>query len=188
MAMASLWRTFLSPYYCELCNRILIPSANLEEQRAKAIHPGLLEASMKMTRHQLQVFRKDLKVHHRKQNLSAKLVILEVLQKLVEPKNWCVHFSKLFTGFFFVRLFSLLKWFGPWSKLHQLIFFPLCVATPAWNKSYIFERKRLISLVLWKMSLGLVVRWYKSWGCTSRFTTSVYDCFSVENDILQLFC
>jgi hypothetical protein len=45
-----------SSYYCELCDRTLVPGANLEEHKAGAIHQGLLEASIKMIRRQFQVF------------------------------------------------------------------------------------------------------------------------------------
>jgi hypothetical protein len=81
-----------SHYYCELCDRTLVPGANLEEHRAGAVHRGLLEASIKMTRHQLQVFRKDLKISRHKQKLPAKRAILEALQEPLEPKNWCIPF------------------------------------------------------------------------------------------------
>jgi hypothetical protein len=37
-AMAPSSRTFLSPYYCESCDRTLVPGANLEEHRAGGIH------------------------------------------------------------------------------------------------------------------------------------------------------
>jgi hypothetical protein len=43
IAMAPSRRTFLSPYYSELCDRTLVPDANLEEHKAWAIHRGLLE-------------------------------------------------------------------------------------------------------------------------------------------------
>ncbi|CAK9225003.1 unnamed protein product [Sphagnum troendelagicum] len=70
-----------SSYYCELCDRTLVPSANLEEHKVEAIHRGLMEASGKMTRCQLQLFREDLKVGRRKQKLPAKRAILEALRK-----------------------------------------------------------------------------------------------------------
>jgi len=76
-----------SPYYCELYDRTLVPGANLEEHRAGAIHRSLSEASIKMTRRQLQVFQKNLKVDRRKQKLLAKQTILEALQEPLEPKN-----------------------------------------------------------------------------------------------------
>jgi hypothetical protein len=61
-----------SPYYCELCDRTLVLSANFEKHRAEAIHRGLLEASIKMMGCQLQVFREDLKVDRHRQKLPAK--------------------------------------------------------------------------------------------------------------------
>ncbi|CAM6025335.1 unnamed protein product [Sphagnum balticum] len=70
MAMAPPSR--VNRYYCELYNRTLVPGANLEEHKVGAMHQGLLEASGKMTRRQLQVFREDLKVDRRKQKLPAK--------------------------------------------------------------------------------------------------------------------
>ncbi|CAN5976312.1 unnamed protein product [Sphagnum jensenii] len=51
----------VSSYYYELCDKTLVPGANLEEHKVGAIHQGLLEAFGKMTRCQLQVFREDLK-------------------------------------------------------------------------------------------------------------------------------
>jgi len=56
-------------YYCELCDRTLVPDANLEEHKVGAIHRGLMEAFGKMMKCQLQVFREDLKVGRRKQKL-----------------------------------------------------------------------------------------------------------------------
>ncbi|CAN5960662.1 unnamed protein product [Sphagnum jensenii] len=53
-----------SSYYCELYDKTLVSNANLEEYKVGAIHSGLLEASGKMTKCQLQVFRKDLKTVH----------------------------------------------------------------------------------------------------------------------------
>ncbi len=76
-----------SSYYCELCDRTFVPGGNLEEHKLGAIHRSLLEASGKMTRCQLEVFRKDLKVGRRKQKLLAKRAILEALQELMEPSN-----------------------------------------------------------------------------------------------------
>ncbi|CAM6074878.1 unnamed protein product [Sphagnum tenellum] len=75
-------------HYCELCDRMLVPGANLEEHKAGAIHRGLTEASGKMTKHQLQAFREELKVGRRKQKLPAKRAILEALREPVEPSNW----------------------------------------------------------------------------------------------------
>jgi hypothetical protein len=70
-----------------LCDRTFVPGANLEEHRAGTIHRGLLEALIKMTGRQLQVFWEDLKIGRRKQKLPAKQAILEALRKLLEPKN-----------------------------------------------------------------------------------------------------
>jgi len=128
-----------SNYYCELYNRILVPSANLEEHKVGAIHRGLLEASGKMTRCQLQVFRKDLKVGHHKQKLSSKRAILEALREPVEPSNWCVPF---FLSIVFYRVFKIFirvfLFFGLLlhdsvcdQKLHQPTFSPSCVRTRA---------------------------------------------------------
>jgi hypothetical protein len=68
----------------------------------------LMEASGKMTRCQLQVFREDLKVGRCKQKLPAKRTILEALREPVEPNDCCVpffSFNCVLSGFFFV-LFS----------------------------------------------------------------------------------
>jgi len=88
-------------YYYELCDRTLVLGANLQEHKVGIIHQSLLEAFEKMTRCQLQVFHKDLKVGRRKQKLPARRTILEALQELVEPNNWCVPFFFLFIRFFF---------------------------------------------------------------------------------------
>jgi hypothetical protein len=61
-----------------------------------------MEASGKMTRSQLQVFREELKVGRRKQKLPAKQAILEALREPVEPSNWCVPF---FLSIVFYRVF-----------------------------------------------------------------------------------
>jgi hypothetical protein len=58
-----------SPFYSELCDRTLVPSANLEEHKAGTIHRGLLEALIKMIGHQLQ---EDLKIGRCKEKLPAK--------------------------------------------------------------------------------------------------------------------
>ncbi len=89
-------------YYCELYSRTLVPVANLKEHKVGAIHRGLLEASRKMTKRQLQMFREDLKVAHCKQKLPAKRTILEALGEPVEPNNWCVPF---FLSIVFYRVF-----------------------------------------------------------------------------------
>jgi len=39
-----------SSYYCEFCDRTLVLGAILEEHKVEAIHRGLMEASVKMTR------------------------------------------------------------------------------------------------------------------------------------------
>jgi hypothetical protein len=77
----------VSSYYCEFCNRTLVLGANLEKRKVGAIHRGLMEASGKMMRCQLQVFQKDLKVNRRKQKLPAKRAILESLREPVEPSD-----------------------------------------------------------------------------------------------------
>jgi hypothetical protein len=77
----------VSSYYCELGDRTFVPGANLEEHKVGAIHWGLLEASGKMRRCQLQVFWEDLKVGRCKQKLPAKKTILEALREPVEPSN-----------------------------------------------------------------------------------------------------
>jgi hypothetical protein len=82
---------------------MLVPGANLEEHKAGAIHRGLTEASGKMTKHQLQAFREELKVGRRKQKLPAKRAILEALREPVEPSNWCVPF--FFSQLSFIRFF-----------------------------------------------------------------------------------
>jgi hypothetical protein len=63
-----------------------------------------MEASGKMTGHQLQVFREELKVGRRKQKLPAKRAILEALREPVEPSNWCVpvFLSIVFYWIFFL--------------------------------------------------------------------------------------
>jgi hypothetical protein len=135
-----------SGYYCELCDRALVLGANLEEHKVGAIHRGLMEASGKMTRCQLQVFREELKVGRRKQKLSAKRAILEALRELVEPSNWCVPFFfsiVFYRGFFsfyraffyflsFLFLFCLLlhDWVCD-QKLYQPTFSPSRVGTRA---------------------------------------------------------
>ncbi len=93
----------MNNYYCELYDRTLVPGAKLEEHKVGAIHRGLLEAFGKMMRCQLQVFRKDLKVDHCKQKLSAKRAVLEALREPVKPNNWCVFFfffNCVLSGFF----------------------------------------------------------------------------------------
>ncbi len=121
-----------NPYYCELCDRTLIPSANLEEHKAGAIHRGLLEALIKMTGRQLQVFREDLKVDRRRQKLSVKRAILEALRELLEPKNWCVPFFSIVFYMVFFFFFSFLFFFA--FRNHSVrdqnyihLFFFLCV-------------------------------------------------------------
>jgi len=47
-----------SNYYCELCDKTFVLSAILEEYKVEAMHRGLMEASGKMTRCELQVFRR----------------------------------------------------------------------------------------------------------------------------------
>jgi hypothetical protein len=93
-----------SGYYCELCDRTLVLGANLQEHKVEAIHRGLMEASKKMTRCQLQVFQEELKVGRRKQKLPVKQAILEALREPVEPSNWCVPFflSIVFYWVFFL--------------------------------------------------------------------------------------
>jgi hypothetical protein len=91
-----------SPYYYELCDKTHVPNAILQDHRARAIHRGLLGALFKMTGHQLQVFREDLKIDRHKQKLSAKRAILKALRKPLEPKNWCVPF---FFSTMFCRVF-----------------------------------------------------------------------------------
>jgi len=78
-----------SPFYSELCDRTLVPSANLEEHKAGTIHRGLLEALIKMIGHQLQ---EDLKIGRCKEKLPAKWAFLEALREPLEPKNWWVPF------------------------------------------------------------------------------------------------
>jgi hypothetical protein len=66
-----------------------------------------------MTRCQLQVFRKELKVGRRKQKLSAKRAILEALREPMEPSNWCVPFflSIIFYQVFFLFIEPFLSFF-----------------------------------------------------------------------------
>jgi hypothetical protein len=119
-------------YYCELCDRTLVPGANLKEHKVGAIHRGLLEASEKMAKCQLQVFQDDLKVGLRKQKLPAKRAILEALRETMEPNNWCVlffisivfylFFFSFYKGFFF--FFCLLPHDSVYNqKLHRPTFF-----------------------------------------------------------------
>ncbi len=137
MAMAPSSRAFMSPYYCELCDRTLVPSANFEEHRVGAIHWGLLEALMKMMGCQLQAFWKDLKVGCRRQKLLAKRAIFEALQKLVEPKNWCVPFFLNLVFFSSLLLFLSFKMIQLVIKITLTHFFPSCVRMLAWNRPYI---------------------------------------------------
>jgi hypothetical protein len=51
--MASTSKIYLNLYYYELCDRILVLGVNLKEHMVGAIHRGLLEALMKITKHQL---------------------------------------------------------------------------------------------------------------------------------------
>jgi hypothetical protein len=104
--MAPSSRTFLSPYYCELCDKTLVSNANLEEHNVGTIHRGLSEASMKMMGCQLQMFRKDLKVDHRRQKLPAKGAIL--CDSRWNPKIGVFHF---FSQLCFIACFFFLPFF-----------------------------------------------------------------------------
>ncbi len=68
--MASTNKIYLNPYYCELCDKTLISCANFEEHMAGAIHRRLLEALIKMTENQLQVFQENLKIGFCKQEVT----------------------------------------------------------------------------------------------------------------------
>ncbi len=173
-------------YYYEFCSKTLVPGANFEEHKVGAIHRGLLEASGKMMRCQLQMFREDLKVSHRKQKLLAKRAILDALRESVEPSNWCVpffSFNCVLSGFFFLFIRVFFFFFGLLphdlvydQKLHRPTFSPLRVGTRAWNKPYIgglrrvlgsstiFDRKGSISRTLWKTLLGSIMRRRRNWG------------------------
>ncbi len=167
----------VSPFYYELYDRTFVPGANLKEHKAGAIHRSLLEVSIKMTRRQFQMFWEDLKIGRCKQKLLAKRAIFRLYESHWNPEIGAfLFFSTVFYRviIIIIVIFRIPKSFGPWSKLHPPIFFPARVGTFAWNKPYIggplkalgssviFERKGLISPVLWKMLLGSVVRWCKS--------------------------
>ncbi len=118
-----------SCHYCELCDRTLVPGANLQEHKVGAIHRGLMEASGKMTRCQLQAFREELKVGRRKQKLPAKQAILQALREPVEPSNWCGPF---FLSVVFYRVFFL------FIELFFFFFFLVsCLMTGSDPKNYI---------------------------------------------------
>ncbi len=121
-------------YYCELCDKTLVPGASFEEHKVGAIHRGLMEVSGKMTRCQFQVFREDLKVGCCKQKVSARRAILEALREPVKPSNWCVPFFLsivLYRVFFpFYRVFFLpffkkssTSWLDLWLKITLTYFF-----------------------------------------------------------------
>ncbi len=127
-----------SNYYCELYDKTLVSNANLEEYKVGAIHSGLLEASGKMTKCQLQVFREDLKVGGRKQKLLAKRAIWRLYESrwnlaigafLFFCHLCFIGFFFLFIGFFFFCLVphdSVCD-----QKLHRPTFSPSCVGTRA---------------------------------------------------------
>jgi hypothetical protein len=91
----------------------------------------LLEASGKMTRCQLQVFRENLKVGRRKQKLQVKRTILEALREPVEPSNWCVPF--FLSIVFYQVFFSFYRVFF----LFAVFFFVFCLMTRSVIKNYI---------------------------------------------------
>lgn len=190
----------VSPYYYEFYDKILILGANLEEHRAGAIHRGLLQALMKMIGCQLQVFRKDLKVNHHRQKLLTKSTILEVSQDRWNPTTNVFLLSQLFYRGFFYKFFLFFLSFEMIRsviKITSTYFFPLCVGTPPSNKPYIgglcitlrssdiFEKKRLISLVLSKIiATPLLEEWEDdihspemgAWESSGTLATSEFNC------------